>query len=281
MKRRKVLLIGVGSVGIKAIDKLVSNGVSSSTIKIQDNEDTKPDELSYKYILDDQESPEQLRQFFTRKIENLKIDKDDMVVVISDLGIKITTAISTMLSVCAKSRIDITVMGVFPKQNSKEYDEAVFDSKYIQGHNRCKCFMGFSVEDVYKELEASSDATSIDSTIEAIYNVTDTMINGKMTGYYRASDMKVSYSLPQILGLHISTSNILFGTGKDSKTAFKEAVGEFNITDCNAVAFNVSGDPYAIEDSIERAVNFCGVDRLWLTHRLADAETVQVTMMVA
>ncbi len=46
-----------------------------------------------------------------------------------------------------------------------------------------------------------------------------------------------------------------------------------------AVALNVTGDPDAIEGTIERAVDFFGAERLWMTHRLADTETVQVTMI--
>jgi hypothetical protein len=280
MNKTKIFLIGVGATGAKAIDKLISTGVSASTMLIHDAELAPPDVPAFKFVRDDPRSQDQLRQLFALRLKNLKISTDDMVVVITELGNKLSTTISTLLSVCAQSDFNLTVIGVIPEQQSEEYDEAVFDSEYIQGHDRCKCFLGFPI-DAVTELPNISQAAALDCITDFICHVVDTIINGETTGFSRVADMMSSNSLPYILGSDISSSDILIGNGKDPVTAFEEAVGGYNNTGRDSVAFSVSGDVTSVFESIELASDYFVDENLWMTHRVTDSDLVRVTMMVA
>jgi hypothetical protein len=279
MKKSKTLLIGINALGVQAVNKLIASGVTASTLLVHDDDHTQPDALSFKFVQDDPESMKKLQNLFVMKTNNIKLDVDDLVFIFVELGDALSTTITTLMRECENSGLDLAVMGVVPNFSNK-FDEATKD-EFIQDKNWCRYLMEFPLDTAIAELNNPSKATTIDYTIDAICHVTETMINGKMIGYYRASDMESTNYLPYILGIDISISNILIGKGKDSESAFKDAVSEHNETDYEAVAFSVTGDPEAIEETIERAVDFFGVERLWMTHRLADTETVQVTMMVA
>jgi hypothetical protein len=283
MKRTKIFLIGVGNVGTQAINKLNASGISASTMLIHDDEHTPPDALAFKF-LQDAESMEKLRSLFQLKINNLKLDIDDMVIVIAELGSNLSSTISTLKSECAKSGLELAVMGI-TQRLSNNYEQEMLEEEYIQEKLWPRYLIEFPIEAVYAELEDASASEALDCIIDYICHVAETILNGKITGYSRISDMTGTNYLPNIFGLNTSYSNILIGKGKDSATAFKEAIGNYNQTDCNAVAFSVTGSAEAIEEAIDFASQFYGVDNLWLTHRLQESETeteeVQVTMMVA
>ncbi len=186
MKHPKTLLIGIGDAGTQTIDKLVSDGVRSTIMMVQDS--TKPPSSYAPTFSLEPYNPEhesRLEVWIKSEIDYLALGADDLVLLIDEMGSSLSQAMLTILFAIQQTNIDIAVIGIMPQPDSPNYQDSLTDAEYLV--EECQSLIIIQMDEAAKDIKGSYEVDVWEHTIDYACHATDLFINARVQGLQRVS----------------------------------------------------------------------------------------------
>jgi hypothetical protein len=258
----KIMLIGIGSIGEEAVNRLVANGIDAHTVMILDDKLLTPTRTdAFRFLPDDPTYDTKIAKWMSSEIKNQNLGKADLCVLIGELGRSLSFAFSPLLLALAEADVNTAVMGILPPSEDLLHDDAIIDSDSME--EMCNYYFRFPIGDIQSGVESDIEIDVWEHAMNYVYQASELLLNGWVSGFKKASDQTIiTGKVEDLFGEGKAYHGLHIGQGDNSLSAFQKATKHYCDNE-KSVIVSVTGGESAIAETVNLARERFGGE-LWI-----------------